>query len=158
MDGQKGRCHAGGQALIDHAADRPVVGPIVKIDAPCPLLSIDAAVAGYHGAIRQAHDQGRIVLTAIGIDEQPRVAREHGRHAKRGRKRARDGSRADVVADVTPELSGRQTERAELWWQGVAGVIAEYDQTGIGASIEHAIGIRLLGANAGCPASLVHHG
>ena len=89
-----------------------MIGLVVEAQALLALGVVELAVAGDHGAVREAHDERRVVAPAVGVDQQPRVARHHGRRAERGRERAHDRRDADVVGDVALELLGRQAERA----------------------------------------------
>ena len=80
-------------------------------------------VAGHDGAVGELHDQRRVVRAAIGIDQQPREARQHGRRAEARGQRARHGRRADVVGDVAGELrpaAGRacRSRAAARWRRG----------------------------------------
>lgn len=157
VDGKQRRCYARSQAPIDDARDCLVVGTIIKIDAVGSFAGVEAAIARYHRPVGQPHNQGRIVGSAVGIDQQPRVARQHGRHAKRGRKRTGDRGGSDIIGDVPAKLFARQAEGPVPRWQGVVCMIAQDDQASIGAPGKHAIAVRLLGRNAERSGSVVHH-
>ena len=88
-------------------------------------LGVDCRIAGNHGTVGQAHDQRRVVLAAIGIDQQPREGRQHRRHAETARQAARHRSRARIVGDVAPELRRRQAEIAVFRRQPVVGMVAD---------------------------------
>ena len=91
---------------------------------------VDRRIAGNHGAVRQAHDEGRIVLAAIGIDQQAREGRQHRRHAEPPRQAAADRRRARIVGDVALELARRQAEIAVFGRQAVVGMVADDQHAG----------------------------
>ena len=82
-------------------------------------------VSGHDGAVIELANQRRIVLAAIGIDQQPRKIGEHRRHAEQGGQFARHRLDADVVGDVAVELRRRQAEAAIVLGQVAAGMIGQ---------------------------------
>ena len=80
-----------------------VIGAMIAIEPPLPLLVRDRMVAGHDGAIGDFHDQRRIVLAAIGIDQQARESAENGRHAKARRKLSGQTFHTNVISDMALE-------------------------------------------------------
>ncbi len=60
---------------LKHRRNRRVVGLIEPRDTPVPLHRIDIGVVGDERAVGNPHDDGRIVLAAIGINQQAREGR-----------------------------------------------------------------------------------
>ena len=92
---------------------------------------IGAGVARHDRAVGKAHDEGRIVQAPIGVDDQARKGRQHGRRAELGRERAGHVRGADVVGDVPLERLARQSERPVTRRNGVGGVIADDQRSGV---------------------------
>ena len=93
-------------------------------------------VARHRRAVGEAHDQRRIVLAAVGVDEEARERREHRRRAKARGKRARHRRGAGVVGDVAGKLRRRQSKVAVLRRQAVVGVIADEQQPAAGIAFD----------------------
>ena len=111
-----------------------MIGPIVKLQPLLALLRCQHAVPGYDGAIRQAHDQRRIIITAVRIDQQPRIVAENGWDAQHLAHLTGDLRHADIVSDMPLELALLQAERAIPQWKCVIGVITNKHQTCIRAA------------------------
>ena len=75
------------------------------------FVGVGLRVARHDRAVGIAHDKGRIVGAAVGIDQQPREGRENRRRREPARQRARKRGRADVVGDMPLQRRARQTER-----------------------------------------------
>ena len=124
-----------GQAPVDDGVDGAVIGRVIEADAPLALGVVEVAVAGDDGAVGQAHDERGVVGAAVGVDQQPRVARQHapGRPVRPRARASRCGG-ADVVGDVALQLLGGQPQGAVAGRNGVAGVVAEQDQACVGTA------------------------
>ena len=107
------------------------------------LGRVELAVAGDHRPVGEAHDEGRVVAAAVGVDQQARVAGHDGGRAELGRQRPHDRRNADVVGDVPLQLRWRQPQGAVVRRQQVAGVIAEDDEAAVGAPREDAVALLL---------------
>ena len=92
------------QASIS-AAIACMIGPVEARDAARPLGLVDPRIAGHDGAVRDPHDEGRVIGAAIGIDEQAREAVMRRRTAERLREAARDRLDPDVIGDMALELA-----------------------------------------------------
>jgi hypothetical protein len=82
MDGDERRRMAGGDGGIDRSGDDGVIGRVIGGRALRDLGRSRAAITGNDRAVRHLHHQGRVVRTAIEIDEKPRPAPEQGRRAE----------------------------------------------------------------------------
>jgi len=69
-------------------------------------------VAGNDRAVGDLHDERRVVFAAIGIDQEPREAAEHGGHAEPLRQPAGQALDPYVVGDVAAEGFLGQAEPA----------------------------------------------
>ena len=74
--------------------------------------SSNADIAGHDEPVGKLHDERRVVAAAIGIDQEPRVAREQGRRAERPARCSVTRGGADVVGDVPVQVLGREAEGA----------------------------------------------
>ena len=73
-------------------------------DAVLDPVPVEVAVAGNDPAVRELHDDRRVVAAAIEVDHEPRPAREQrGRGREIGQGPGQLG-RADVVGDVAREI------------------------------------------------------
>ena len=77
-----------------------MIGPEKPIDAMCPFSAVVAGVTGNDRTVGKPHDQGRVIVAAIGIDQQPRKPPEYRRRTGVARKRPRQCVDADVVGDM----------------------------------------------------------
>jgi hypothetical protein len=127
--------------LLDQAVDAQVVGLVVLPHTAVALGGVYVAVAGNDRTVGDAHNERRIVEPAVGIDQQAREARADGRRAQFLRKDPCDGLGADVVGDVAFQLVGRKPQRAVVVRNGVAGVVAQQQQTGVAPAGDHFVAI-----------------
>ncbi len=131
MDRDDGRRLAGREHRIDRRRD---LLPVRRPEARAPasdLRRIGAGVSRHDRAVGKAHDESRIVQAPIGVDDQARKGRQHGRRAELGRERAGHVRGADVVGDVPLERLARQSERPVTRRNGVGGVIADDQSSGV---------------------------
>src|SRR5262249_57064216 len=147
MDRQKHRRRPAGEALVDHAIDGAMVGFVVKAPTPLPFVIVKAVVRWDHGTVREAHNEGGIVRTAVGIDEQPGVTCQDSGHAKRGGEAARDFRGSDVVGDVALKLLRREPQAAVGGWNSIASMVAKQDEARIDPPPPDAIAVVLLQAD-----------
>lgn len=82
-------------------------------------------VAGDDRPVGNLHDKGRIVLAAIGVDQEARKSSKHGRHAEAGRKRARQPFNANIKCDVTMKSGLRKAKFAVVCRQEVHGMVRQ---------------------------------
>ena len=134
---------------VDQPGAGAPVGAPVGLDPPRDFVRADAGVAGNDGAVGNAHDQRRIVLAAIGIDQQAGEQGERRRGAGHRREPPRDRLGADVIGDVAGQQFALQAEVAIGRRQGVAGVVAEQDQALVGSAGDEFIGPESLGGGRG---------
>ncbi len=111
MDRQQDRRRPAGKAGVDDAIDGAVVGVVAEAGAPLALGLVEVAIAGDHRPVGEAHDLRRVVAASVRVDQQARVARQHGRHVERRRQVPRHLPGADVIGDVPLELVGGQAQR-----------------------------------------------
>ena len=149
VDRDEHRRMPGGERPVDRRVDGIVIGRVEAGDAPRPLVGIDAGIAGHDGAVGKAHDERRIVLAAVGIDQQPRERRQHRRHAEPLRQAAADRGRARIVGNVALELGCRQAEVAILRRQTVLGVVANDQQSGRRVSFDQTERLKIAGLGCG---------
>ena len=135
-----------------------MIGRIIEADAFVALRFVEAAIARDHGAIRQAHDQRGVVAAAVRIDQQPRITGHQRRHGEPLREHARERRGADVVGDVARHLRLGKPERAVARGKGVASVIAQDHEAGIGPAGEYRVALVLLGADDPGLCCLERHG
>ncbi len=109
----------------DHGADGVVIGAIEAVETALAFLRRHRVVRRHDRAVIELADQRRIVLAAVGIDQEPRKAGDHRRRAGQRRKLPRHHLDADVVGDVSVELARRQTEVAIFLGQVAPGVIGK---------------------------------
>src|SRR5262249_52094706 len=96
---------------------------------PFAFPIVNEGVARNDGAIREPHDQRRIVGTAVGIDQQPRKAGHKCRTAEFRRKTARYRLDPDIIGDMALKLLRRQSERGILRRQRISGMIGNEDDS-----------------------------
>jgi len=105
---------------------------------------IQHGVAWHHASIRKLHDERRVVAPAIGIDQQPRVAREERRRVKRpGQMLGHRGS-TDVVGDMPGKILRREAEGAIGRRNQIGGVVAENEHATFPISLDAPKGRTLL--------------
>ena len=140
----------GRRDLADRLGNGGVVGPMVGLKPVLPFLRRDRMVAGDDRAVRDPHDQGRIVLAAVGIDQQAREAAHHRRHAEAGGKPARQVLDADVIGDVAGKGAFRQAQPAVARRQTVRRVIGEEHEATVGIAVDDFEGavVRMLARHA----------
>ena len=124
---QQGR-QAAPKDRFDHLCAGAAIGPPVGFDSPGDFVGADAGVAGNERAVRDAHDEGGVVLAAIGVDEQAGEQRQRRRGAGQRREPSRHLLGANVIGDMALERIGRQAEVAIGRRQRVARMVAEQDQ------------------------------
>jgi hypothetical protein len=89
------------------------------------LSLLHRIVAGDHRAVIKLADQGRIVLAAVGIDQQARKIGHGGGGSEPCREPARHGFDTDVIGDMAVELVRRQAKVAILFRKAAFGVVAQ---------------------------------
>ena len=82
-------------------------------------------VAGNRPAVAFGAKGLRVVGAAIAVDDQARVAREHGRRIERVRKTARQFAGADVPGDVLPAAAVRAARAGPAPRERAARVVAD---------------------------------
>ena len=110
------------------ARNRPMVRRVESTRFAVPFGDVDMAIARDYRTVRQSHDQGRVVLAAVRVDEEARKGREHSGCAEPSREAARHVGRTDVVGDVALEFGGVEPEPPVLRRDLVARMIAEEDE------------------------------
>ena len=95
------------------------------------LFRIRRRIAGHNAAVGKLHDQGRIVGTAIEVDEKARPARQYRRRIERFGKSPCHLRRSDVIGNVGLEQFRRETERAIGPGQRIRRVIADEQQAAV---------------------------
>ena len=109
----------------DHGADSVVIGAIEAVEPALAFLRRHRVVRRHNRAVIELADQRRIVLAAVGIDQQPRETGDHRRRAGQRRKLPRHHLDADVVGDVSVEFARRQTEIAIFLGQVAPRVVGK---------------------------------
>ncbi len=117
------------QHLVQRPVDQVVIGPVEPFDPPLPFRSIDPGIPGNDRPVGQAHDDRRIVLSPIRIDQQPGIGRHQGRRIQPTRKFHRQRTDTDVIADVPFELLLRKPQIAIVRRHSVAGMVAQQKQS-----------------------------
>ena len=118
-----------------------VVWRVVALDPCGDLGRVGMRIAGDERAVRDPHDEGRVVGAAVRVDQEAREARQDRRSSEAGGEVARDRRGADVPGDVARQLAGRQAERAVHARQRVRGVVAQEEQAGCGIARDDLDGI-----------------
>ena len=119
-----------------------MVGPVEAGEPPRDLRRVDPGVAGHDGAVRQPHDERRVVLAAVRVDDEPREGGEQRRRAKPLGEDAGERGDADIVGDVALELGGRQAEAGIFRRDAVARVVDEDEQAAVDVAVDRLVGIR----------------
>jgi hypothetical protein len=119
------------------------------VEPALDLGRVDAAVAGHDGAVVEAHDEGGVVLAAVGVDDEAREARQDRGRAEPLGEMPRDPARPDVVGDVALHVGGREAEvepgpsRLEAGRHAVRGVVAEQEDRRRPARVQRLEGRRV---------------
>src|SRR5262249_20000234 len=110
VDRDEQRIDALRQGGIDLGGDGGMVGAMEPREAPLALDLVNAGIARNDGAVREAHDQRRVVSTSVGIDQEPRKRGHKRRTAEPESKAARHRLDPDIIGDMALELLWRQSE------------------------------------------------
>jgi len=97
-------------------------------NAVLPLDRGDVHIAGDHRAIRNLHDERRIVLAAVWIDEEARKGRRNDRRLQNPSHFKGYAMRADVVSNVPFQLRFIEAERSVFGRQLERGVVAQNEE------------------------------
>lgn len=135
--GQPGRHHR-----LNSPPDRLVVRAVEPVEPALALNRIERRIAGYDRAVRQAHDESRIIFPAVRIDEEAGEATKNCRCTEAFGKHAGKGRRPYVKRDMSLELVCRKAQIMVLSRHTIAGVIDEDQEAACIVALEILIGIR----------------
>ena len=138
VDRKQHRRLARGDSLVNSALDGLVIRRVKSCDACLDLGFVQSGIAWHDPPIRDLHHQCRVVAPAIGIDQQPRVAREKRRCPQRPRQVLRHRRGADVVGDMSREIFRGEAEGAIVGRNQIRGVVAENEHATFPAPLDAA--------------------
>jgi uncharacterized membrane protein len=123
------RLSRGGAHCGNLGVNGRVIGPEKMREPMHALAIIQRAIAGNQSPVIDLADQGRVILAAIGIDQQPRKCRHHSRHLQLGGQRPGQRFDADIIGDVALKFAFRQAQRAIGGRKTPHGMVCHQQQT-----------------------------
>lgn len=100
-----------------------------------PLRRVMTGVSRNDRAVGKPHDQGRVILAPVRIDQKARIGGQHGRRPERARQTQRQAPCPDVVADVATQLLLGKTQRAIAGGECIGRMVAKEKQAAAHISI-----------------------
>ena len=126
--------------LIHGTRDRLVVGLVVGVNAPLQRIGIEPDIARHDETVCDLDHQRRVVEATVGVDQEPREARQDRRRAQALRQTLGDGSGAEIVGDVAMEVLLLQAEAIKGRRDRVLGMVAEDEEASASVAVDSAVG------------------
>ncbi len=146
MDGDDERHRAPGTKAGQHGGDALVVRVEQARQPHAPLFVGQRLVAGNHAAVAHLAEGLRVIRLAIAVDDEARIAGQHGRCVQRVREATGQFAGADVPGHVLPGGQFGQAEAVEAPGERAAGVVADDQGRGRTGFAKHDEGCRIVAA------------